>query len=731
MFYRVAISKISVDETFVYSSDVKLEIGERVIVDFHGRKVKGYVVEESEAPGRKIKPILERLDGFSFLSENDVLLAKWISEQYLVPIGKVFDLLLPSYIDKYLETFVEPTTELIGLKRTKLQDFLKTRSEEDLKMLLKKGYVRLSKSKEAIKMPRIPAEKTFVILTDDLSKLLHKVENEIEYDVLNYLSLAKVSKTEDLINALGISMKELEKMVLKGIIRFSSLALPVESIASREGSLRFHLENNAILIFGQDDIARFKFVIPKISEVLSQGKSILFLSPYVSQAVKLAGIANVVFEQRSIVFHANLTDARKTFAWLSAYTGKPAIFFATRAGVFLPIKNLGLIVIESEEEESYYQMHEPIYDAVEIAWKKAEFFKVPLIALSASGRLKTFVRVEKNSRYDISVKNTNVIIEKLREKQIVSPKMLEEIDRKLREGYGALIITRRKGYAPYVICFVCETLVKCPNCDVPLSYHKLKHTLKCHLCGWEEQAVRNCPKCGAPALYPIGFGGERLERVLKYHIPEAVIRFLDVEEYDEKSLLESLIKFEVGQTDVLIVTQPIAHLVSLSRVGFVGITNIDSFLNQPDYSSTERMIQFVRKITQLGAKVTVLIQVRNIDPGIITSYINEPLENLYESELLRRKESKYPPYCDIVQVILESHDAAIGWEIIQDFAAKLQMAEILGPVEHPMFKVGGKYRYHFIAKTQQLKLTLEEIRRQYKLVGKHGIKVLVNPPRLV
>ncbi len=731
MLYDVAIAGVSANLVFTYDSEFELELGERVVVDLNGRKVKGYVIGKVEFSRKKAKTILERIDGFSFITPADLELAKWLSSQYFSPVGKLLDLFLPSYIDKYLETYVEPATALVGFNRMKINEFLQSKSEDELRKLLKKGYAKLTKYREGFKIPRIATEKRFVTLAENPSDLFDKVKSQLEYEIVNYLMYAKTAKTEQILETFGITIRELQKLTDRNILRFSEIAFSVPDHESLHLE-KFQLPADRCMLYGADDLTRLKIISEEIQKVIQNGRSVLYLAPYSSQAVKLAGVANILFESKIAIFHADLTNARKALVWLTAYSGQPCLFFATRIGVFLPIANLGLVVVESEEEGGYYQSVEPVYDAVEAAWKKASLYQVPFISLSSSGRVKSFVKFEKANRYDISLENPKVFVEQLQErKQAISSRLIDLLKECVHKGKGAVLISKRKNYAPHVVCFACGALLKCPNCDISLSYDGTGKALKCHQCGWKEPAKSICPVCGAPALYPVGIGAQRVEKILKYHLPDVNVQIIDLEELESKSLLDTLIKFQSGTIDVLIITQPVAHVLSLPRVGLVAVLDFDGFLNQPDYASIERTIQFVRKMTQVNKDAVIIFQTQNVNKDVILNFVKEKLEKLFESELIRRKSQEYPPFCDLIQIILEASDPNIGWEMIQNLASRIRSAETLGPVEHPLFRIGGKYRYHMILKTKQLEQTLAEISELLKFADKRGFKIFVNPPKLL
>lgn len=730
MVYEVAISKIPLRKTFLYSFEDSLEFGERVLVDFNNRNAVAYVVGLVDSKFA-VKVIKERIDGSSFLSVHDVEMIKWSSEQFYSPMGQLFDLMIPSFVDEYAEVFVEPISDLLGLQPLKLKDFLSIYGEKTLGTYLKKGYVRLRKV-AAMKTPRPRVKELFVTLNLPLNKALHIARLPYEYDVINYLFSKEGSKVDQVIEATGISIEQLRKMERKGLITFTSTpTLGDLGMEGNDSSLAPDLGNEEWLVVKGSVERRFKVILNALKSTIEKGKSVLYLVPLWSQAPYLTGMIQRYLGVGVCIYHGGISKSQKALTWFSALKGEPKVFVGTRLGVFLPIRNLGLVIIESDEDESYYQFDEPVYDAVRMARRKALSMGIPIIFSSATGRIDDYFNVDRSRIFTIPDDPKNIsIVDMRKQTSFVSEKLLERIKHNLESDRGVVVAVRRKGYAPFITCAICGYTKICPRCDVAMSFHKSANLYKCHQCGYTEPADDLCPRCGTRALYPRGYGTERIEKIFRYHFPSARIVRIDSDEMNYSTILHQLVEFERGQIDILIGTRVVLHGFRLSRIGLLAFLDLDGLLFQPDYNSRVHLFQQLCQGSEMVKDGEIVIQSSEIENEVIQHLFTFDTEGFYLKELKKRKDLDYPPFSDLVQTVLESEDASIGWEIISSCVSSLGDEKILGPVEHPVFKMKGKYRFHFLIKTNELKKTLLRLDEAFMRLGKKGWRVFVNPPHL-
>lgn len=730
MVYEVAISKIPLRKTFFYSFQGELELGERVLVDFNNRNTVAYVLGTAQSK-LSVKPISERIDGSSFLSIHDVEMIKWSSEHFYSPIGQLFDMMIPSFVDEYTETFVEPASELLNLGYLKLEDFLSTYGEKTLDAYLRKGYVRLRRV-AAMKTPRPRLKDLFVVLNLPIGNALSLARTPEEYDVINYLLSAEGATVGQLLEATGVGTERLRKMEKKGLIRFTDAPLFHNFALEYDGlSLPDVLEPKEWLVFKGSVEKRFKAIFNVLKHTLNEGKSVLYLVPLSSQIPYLTGMLQRSLATKVCVYHGGLSKSQRAVTWFNALKEEPVVFVSTRIGVFLPVRNLGLVVVENDEDDSYYQFDEPVYDAVEMAKKKALLKKIPIILSSATGRLIDHLNLDKSRTFIIPDEPKKVsVIDMRRQTSFVSDELISEMRDSLESDRGIVVVVRRKGYAPFITCAVCGYTVLCPKCDVAMSFHRSANVYKCHQCGYTEPVNDLCPKCGTRALYPKGYGTERIEKILRYHFPSARVARVDSDEVNYSLMLHRFLEFEQGQIDILVGTRVILHGLRLARIGLLAFLDLDGLLFQPDYNFRVHVFQQLYQGSEMVKNGKMVVQTSEVENDVIKDLFTSNTEEFYFKELQKRKDLDYPPFSDLIQVVLESEDPAIGWEIVNSCTNSLGQERVLGPVEHPIFKLQGKYRFHFLIKTNALERTLLKLDEIFLRLGKKGWRVFVNPPHL-
>lgn len=732
MIYDLAISKTPLRCLFSYKSEEPLELGERVLVDLHGKKVVGYVVKITEkAPQRNLKKILERLDRTSFISPADVESIRLLSEKFFSPPGLLFDLAFPSFVDDYAETVIEACSPLMSFDSLPLKDFLERYGQEGLKNYLNKGYVRVKKSFGG-KTPKPRLLKWYAVFKGDF-KAISRLKDEIEYDVISYLIANGYATVEQLVELFGISTRKIKQMEQEGVIELTQF-LPIKTERNQFQETNLNIFSNAeVIITGSNIEYRVREIVRVIENIVREGKVVLFLVSLSSLAYVIAGLIRKLLDVNVQVYHARMSRSQKAKVWIDSVSGKSQVIVGTRIAAFLPVKNLGLIVVEESEDDAYYQFEEPVYDALELVEMRAKFRNIPLIISSCEPRLTDFHRRQHLTWLKISKINQQpdiIVVDAGKSKTILSEELIKNLKETLLEGRAAVVLVRRKGFSPYIICFACNYLIKCPNCDVTLSFHRSHNIFKCHQCGYTENAYSICPNCGARALYPKGAGTERIEKLLRYHIPNAKIEKLESDETDPFEVQERFFRLQSGDIDVLVGSKLVIQGIGLDRVGLICILDYDGLLAQPDYNTRLRMFQFFRKVYYYFSKAKILIQTFHPEDSLLKAAFTTNTEEFYILELEKRKELGYPPFCDLIQVVLESDLPQIGWEMVNYCTSLLESETLLGPVEHPIFKLKGKFRYHFLIKTDDLQRTLDKLSDALIKIGKVGWKVFVNPPRL-
>lgn len=745
MYYEVAISRASQMKTHFCESSEDIDSGERVIIRLNGRKCKGYVIGRTEEPPpNSLNQIVERIDGYSFVDAALVETLVWAGRRYNSPIGRLFDIAVPKCIDRYAVSTVLPLSSFIGLEKMPLRSFISKYGEGHLKKLIQSGYVKIQRIPMA-KEPHPRLQNESVELCVTLQEALHVVKDPIETQVANYLFINDEVYVDDIVRDLGVSKRVLSDLQKKGLIRIGPKVQRTDEKNVLDDSLGFYLEQmkrDEILLLGSKSSGKTDLCIEMIRRTVQKGFSALYLVPEAMLVGQVSTRLKNVLGHLSVgIYHSYLSEARRAFQWIQAWKGKISVVVGTRSAVFCPLRNLGLIVIEHEEDESYYQYENPVYDAVEVARRRAKLSNARVVMVSTTPRLDHYkesldgkiqqIELQERRKCSIRVLNTR------KEKSFVAGDTMTFIRSTLKSGRGVIIVVRRKGYSPWIQCAVCGFIVECPKCDVSLSYHRDENVFKCHLCGYTEEASDKCPRCGARALYPRGAGTERIEQHLKRRFASYELVRLDRDTVRHPQMvLEYLRKFERGEIDIIVGTKMITRGIDLDRAGLIVVMDFDGLLNVPDFTARFRTFRVLFQTVSESAGFesgTAVVQTYNPDNELLNHLVDLDVHGFYKEELAKRKEALYPPFTNIIQVILKARIASKGLEIVNFCSEKLRSAgeHVLGPVEHPIFRIANEYRFHFLIKTDDVETSLKRLNEVLTESGKRGWKVLLNPPALI
>ncbi|RKX40287.1 MAG: primosomal protein N' [Thermotogae bacterium] len=743
-YYEVAISKLPLLKTFVYKSSEKLLPGERVLVDFRRNKVVGYVLKETKKR-RKAKNILQRLDDGSFLTEKHITLAFWMSEFYGSPIGMIMDLFFPRDIGKYTEEYVESLSPLLNFKRVRKKEFIKLYGEEMLNNYLKSGIVRLRKE-VLVKMPK-PRLKKRVFLRKKIQELLKISLPPRQKEIIDYLIFHNGVLLNELVYYLGVSRGTVFSLVEKGIIEIKedqgAVAPPETMEKDRLMVAESCKEVGKHLVFGPTGSGKTEVYLEVLRSYLNEGSAI-YLVPETSLTPSIIARIKGKFPDIPVgVYHSYLTRARRVLEWFKAVKGETKILVGSRSALFVPMKDLRIIIVDEEHDESYYQRSEPVYDAVKVAEKMGELFGLNVIFGSATPRLDHYASAKKGEMKFHILKGRALgelpeveIVDMRREERIgsFSKTVLDEMEKTLNRREKILIFSRRKGFSGYVKCEECGYVVKCKNCDVSMSYHSSKNVFKCHQCGYEIPAFGECPVCGG-RLTPFGTGTERIERELVRFFPGMKIARIDREVIEKPHEVQRYLNgLQEGKIDILVGTKMITKGLDIPNIGLVCVLDVDGLLFIPDYTTNIRTFQLLVQVfgrSGRRGRGKAIIQTWNPDDPVLIFASKHDVSGYYDLELERRKELSYPPYSHLIHVILESSNPLAGWDLVKTVVDKLRDSyNTLGPSEHPIFKLRGLYRHHFIVKVDTPESFLKDLQKVLKIY-KGSWKIFVDPPGIV
>ena len=455
-----------------------------------------------------------------------------------------------------------------------------------------------------------------------------------------------------------------------------------------------------------------------INDMLSNSKTAILLVPEISLTTQLINRFKKVFGNNIAILHSSLSDGERYDEWRKIKRNEVKIVIGTRSAIFAPISNLGLIIIDEEQEDSYKQENNPRYNTVDIAIERSKHNDARVLLGSATPRLESYAR-SKVGLYDLIELEERINNIKLPEVRIID--MKEEIKKgnpilskiaqelifdRLNKKEQIMILINRRGYSNYVICNECGNVIKCKNCDITLTYHKSNNNLSCHYCNHLEKYPNKCPYCGSKHLSLKGIGTEKIEELLKDKYKEVKVIRMDRDTTTKKGSHEKIIEsFNSKKYDILLGTQMIAKGLDFENVTLVIVLNGDSSLNIPDYRSAEKTFDLLTQVVgRSGRSVKEgisIIQTYNPDHYSIQLAKTHDYISFYNKEIAIRKKLNYPPFCFIVAVRILTNDYELGNKEIIKIKKYLEnnlgdKYTILGP--STSLKINNTYKFQCVIK---------------------------------
>lgn len=489
-----------------------------------------------------------------------------------------------------------------------------------------------------------------------------------------------------------------------------------------------------ILIRGITASGKTELYMQAISEMLAKNKQAIVLVPEISLTPQAQERFAGRFGKRAILLHSRLTGAERAGAWREIYDGKIDIVIGARSAVFAPLKNLGLIVIDEEHENSYKQNESPRYHARDVALKRAQSCGALVIMGSATPSLESFYAARREEHKLIHL--TKRIDDKpLPEVEIVdmrrefsgkgyflfSRRLRDALEEVLKKRKQAIVLLNRRGYSTFLMCKGCGYVARCKHCSVSLTYHSGREVLRCHYCDYEEPLPSICPECNKNYIRRLGMGTQQVEKRIKEHFPLARIQRMDSDVTRKRhSYVDILKRFEQREIDILVGTQMIAKGLDFPEVTLVGVISADTALNLPDLRASERTFQL---LTQVAGRAG-----RGDDPGKVIVQTYNPRHyaiqyaklhdyiGFYNKEIDFRRQLLYPPFTHFIAVIVRGKDKKKAGEASVKLGAFLEekrpdTIKILGPIPAPLPKIRGKFRFQLIlkgSKPDELRALLRE-----------------------
>ena len=489
--------------------------------------------------------------------------------------------------------------------------------------------------------------------------------------------------------------------------------------------VRSFQEKNVCLLHGVTSSGKTEVYIHLIEDALRQRKQVLYLLPEIALTTQITERLKRVFGSRLGIYHSKFPDAERVEIWQKQLTEEGYdIILGVRSSVFLPFRNLGLVIVDEEHENTYKQQDPaPRYHARNAAIVLASMYGAKTLLGTATPSVETwqnattgkFGWVELKERYkeillpEIIPVDFKELHRKKRMTGQFSPLLLQYVREALDNKQQVILFQNRRGFAPMIECRTCGWVPKCKNCDVSLTYHKGINQLTCHYCGYTYQLPRSCPACEGVELMHRGFGTEKIEDDVKLIFPEASVARMDLDTTRTRSAYEKIIAdFEQGKTDILIGTQMVSKGLDFDHVSVVGILNADTMLNYPDFRSYERAFQLMAQVAGRAGRKNkrgrVVLQTKSIDHPIIRQVMTNDYEDMVAGQLAERQMFHYPPYYRMVYVYLKNRNETLLDVMAHTMAEKLRALfgnRILGPDKPPVARIQTLFIRKIVVKIEQ------------------------------
>ncbi|AMV32691.1 Primosomal protein N' [Pirellula sp. SH-Sr6A] len=693
------------------------------------REIVGYVlsIQMAMVPQSSLKPILRTVDHEPLCNGSLLQLIQWMSRYYLVPLGQVFEAVIPAGVRAGAgtrnQTLLRPS-ELASEERAVTA--LPTKQRQTLQQLI------LADEPLSIEQLKHLAQCSDGVIKKlrDIGLIESYTERVMTFDA------STVPGNFERIPAPALSADQ--RLALQTIF---------QSIESGEHS--------TILLHGVTGSGKTEVYMQAIEQVVSYGRQAIVLVPEISLTPQTRSRFQHRF-QSVAVLHSSMSGPERHYQWRRIADGHAQVIIGPRSAIFAPAPYLGLVILDEEHENTFKQETVPRYHARDVAIHRTALEKIPLVLGSATPSLETFHRARRGQFRMVSLPRRilnrplpEVTTIDLRSTRIdvnrgsLSRPLLQAIERTLAEKGQTILLLNRRGYATSIQCPSCGHVVSCPDCDLPLTHHRDGSKATCHYCDYTIAAPNVCPKCGFDAIRFAGLGTQKLEMEVQARFPDAVIARMDSDTMKKPGSHERVLaEFRGGKVQILLGTQMIAKGLDFPNVLLVGVINADTTLHFPDFRASEKTFQLVTQVagrTGRGDRAgEVLVQTYSPDHPAIVAACKHDYKMFSSQELKQREEFGYPPFSSLARIIFRGPDQVEANEFAEGVVKKIQLEiarvgakiRVLGPAPPPIAKLRGHYRFHAMLISQDaaaLNALLSRIQSSTKPPGENLYLIDIDP----
>jgi primosomal protein N' (replication factor Y) len=755
---------VPLDRLFTYELPLTLrhrvQPGCRVVAPLGARKLTGIVLRVHDEPtGQNLREVLALTDEEPVLERELIDLAQWIADYYCAPLGEVLKGMLPLGGEKRRSTqyslteagrqvarqlVIRPESDAALRLLALLEERPRTINQLTakiptartlLKGLMQRAWV-VTEDKEEDRDPmRASAERLeaeFARRADESVKL-----KKGERELLAFLELhpglhnlgelvTKVKKASE--SARSLVKFGLIKLEVAGVRPPSGYERPRPELNVFQESAFQHIEQalqkaefKTFLLQGVTGSGKTEVYLRSIEAALALGKNALLLVPEIALTPAVAGQFFHRFGKQVAILHSAFGDAERADQWRRIQRGQARVVVGTRSGIFAPVQNLGLVIIDEEHDGSYKQQETPRYHGRDVALVRARNANAIAILGSATPAVETRYNADQG-KYEMLRLPERILQRPMPQVQIVdmrvefletkrqatfSRSLMNEIAQRLGAGEQTMLLLNRRGFSSFMVCRKCGDRMMCENCSIVLTYHRSERRMLCHMCGFAAKVPTICPKCSSDQIQFLGTGSERLETELHEYLPTARIARLDRDSAGAKGAFENIIgEFRGGKVDILVGTQMIAKGHDIPNVTLVGIVLADIGLSIPDFRAAERTFQL---LTQAAGRAgrghtpgRVVIQTLNPDHYAVKFAADQDYEGFYQKEIEFRKWLRYPPFAAFANILVRATKQEEALRMSTELGYLLdpqpEGIRVMGPAEAPVLKVKSEFRYQILLK---------------------------------
>jgi primosomal protein N' (replication factor Y) len=735
---------------------------------------------------RKLKRVLQVLDTLPVLDDNLLALGRWIAQYYLAPIGEVYRSMLPLQAEfrqafgyritelgaealydsasegssrrsqKSSEHQMSEYAVLDALSEGELvrQERLRSAtgaSREVLRTLQQKKWIireDLSGVHDARRLVKIvvlretPRETSLETLRETSPSPSKPPKlNAAQQRIVDLLRQAQGRLSLDDLREAGTSPSSLKTLVKNDLVEIveqpaeqsvpqmkprttleflftSDQKKALEEIRGSVEERRFHVA----LLHGVTGSGKTAVYLAAMQSVLAAGRGSILLVPEIGLTPGVAADLYGIFGEEIAILHSSLSDAERAEQWHRIRRGEASIAVGTRSAIFAPVRDLALIIVDEEHDNSYKQEETPRYHGRDVAVVRAKALNATVVLGSATPSLESYHnasrgkyslielpdRVQERPLPEVELVDMREEFQQTGKETVLSRKLIEETTLRLERGEQAMILLNRRGYSAWVMCRSCGDTLQCRDCAVAMTYHKRQQRLLCHYCGFQQPVPKACPKCGSEYVQFLGTGSEKLEDMLHAAFPKARIGRMDRDTVHGHDDFERMLsEFQAGDIDLLIGTQMIAKGHDVHGVTLVGVVGADTALGLPDFRAAERTFQLLTQVAGRAGRGEMLgkvvLQTHFPDHYAVQFAAHHDYQGFAEKELRFRGWMHYPPFDSLANIVVRSdkHEDALRYSGLLGRwfeQVRHEGVRVMGPAPAPITRLKKDYRFHFVLK---------------------------------